>query len=74
MTPPPEEETQADRDRLAVGKPLGHHRVYLGPLGYVNQPHWGRKPDWAFSNCVLVLVWYLGSAMWVRYPRYDIVN
>ena len=73
-TPPPEEETQADRDRLArQGPPLGKHRIYLGPLGYITKGHWGRKPDWAYANCVLVLELVLGSAMWVRYPRHDII-
>ena len=72
-TPPPEEETQADRDRLIKLPPLGKHRVHLGPLGYIARPHFGRKPDWAFANCVLVLVEFLGSGMWLRYPKSDII-
>jgi len=73
-TTPPEEETQATRDRLIrQGPPLGTHRVHLGPLGYITQGHWDRKPDWAYIDCVLVLVNYLGSGMWVRYPKTDIV-
>jgi len=71
---PPEEETQADRDRLIrQGLPLGKHRVHLGPLGCITHGHWGRKPDWAYTDCVLVLVNFLGSGMWLRYPKTDIV-
>lgn len=70
--PPPEEETQADRDRLISHEPIGQHRVHLGPLGYIKQPHWGRKQDWAYENCLLVLVNYLGSGMWVRYYKTDV--
>ena len=74
QNPPPDDESQAERDRLITTPSIGIHRVYLGYLGYVTRPHWGLKPDWAFADCVLVLVEYLGSGMWVRYPRTDIVS
>ena len=74
--PPPEEETQADRDRIMAAwknEPFGYVKTNLGPLGYAKTPYFGLKKDWAFSNCMLALINVLGSAMWVRYYKHDIV-
>jgi len=68
-----ETETQAERDALIKQAPVGKHRVHLGPLGYTKQDHFGVKADWAYKNCVLVLINFLGSGMWVRYPKHDVI-
>ena len=70
--PPPEEETQVERDKL-VNEGFCYGEVTVaGPIP-IKIKFFGIKNDWACPDtCKLVLIKCFNSAAWVRYPKYSI--